>query len=49
MWMELGEAVEKNIIGNETVGYFLGRIFLFLKEIGVNTNDHVRLRQHKKD
>jgi len=35
-WITIGEAVEKGIVNNETLGYFLARIFLFLKEVGVN-------------
>lgn len=35
-WTTIGEAVEKGTVANETLGYFLARIFLFLKEVGVN-------------
>lgn len=35
-WIELGEAVEKKIIANETIAYFMARIYLFLEEAGVN-------------
>lgn len=35
-WMEIGMAIEKKIVDNETLGYFLVRIYLFLKELGVN-------------
>ena len=48
-WMEVGEAVHKKIIDNETLGYFLVRIFLFLKEVGVNVQYHVWFRQHMKN
>ena len=36
-------------MANETIAYFMVRIYLFLKEIGVNVQDHVRFRQHKND
>lgn len=44
--MEIGEAVNKGIVDNETLGYFITRIFLFLKEVGLNVEQHVRFRQH---
>ena len=31
---------------NETLGYFLARIFLFLRDLGVNVEKHLRFRQH---
>ncbi|OMJ22408.1 putative glycine-tRNA ligase [Smittium culicis] len=43
--MSIGEAVTQKIIDNETLGYFLGRIFLFLEKIGID-NDRLRFRQH---
>ena len=43
--LTLGEAVEKKIINNETLGYFLGKTYLFLTGIGIRT-DGVRFRQH---
>ena len=43
----LGEAVEKKIINNETLAYFLGRSYLFLIKIGISP-DGVRFRQHRK-
>ncbi|KAF9140227.1 Glycine--tRNA ligase 1, mitochondrial [Mortierella sp. GBA39] len=39
------EAVEKKIIDNQTLGYFLVRIHMFLTKIGINP-DRVRFRQH---
>jgi glycyl-tRNA synthetase len=48
-WVAIGEAVEKKIVDNETLGYFLARIFLFLKEVGVDVDHHVRFRQHMKN
>lgn len=43
--MTLGEAVEKKIIDNETLGYFLGKTYLFLTGIGIR-KDGIRFRQH---
>ena len=41
----IGEAVASGMIDNETLGYFLGRIYLFLLKIGVNP-ERLRFRQH---
>ena len=41
----LGEAVEKKIIDNETLGYFLGKTYLFLIELGIK-KECIRFRQH---
>ncbi|ORX94495.1 glycyl-tRNA synthetase [Basidiobolus meristosporus CBS 931.73] len=41
----IGEAVEKKIVDNETLGYFLVRIYLFLTKIGINP-ERLRFRQH---
>ncbi|KAF7684310.1 Glycine--tRNA ligase [Astathelohania contejeani] len=46
--MTLQEAVKSKIINNELLGYFIGRTFLFLKEIGIKP-EYLRFRQHKKD
>ncbi|KAJ3417282.1 Glycine--tRNA ligase 1, mitochondrial [Chytridiales sp. JEL 0842] len=43
--MEIGEAVEKGIVNNQTLGYFIARIYLFLIRIGVK-EDRLRFRQH---
>jgi glycyl-tRNA synthetase len=43
--MTVGEAVEKGIIANETLGYFLARIYQFLVKIGINPK-RLRFRQH---
>jgi glycyl-tRNA synthetase len=43
--MKTGEAVEKGIIANETLAYFVARTHLFLKELGVDMT-RVRFRQH---
>ena len=39
--------MEHGIIANETLGYFIGRTYLFLTESGVKT-DKIRFRQHMK-
>lgn len=41
----VGEAVEKGIINNETLGYFVTRIYKFLIAIGIDAK-RLRLRQH---
>ncbi|WOL04382.1 glycine--tRNA ligase, mitochondrial 1-like isoform X1 [Canna indica] len=41
----LGEAVSKGIVNNETLGYFIGRVYLFLTQLGIN-KDRLRFRQH---
>ncbi|KAG1817008.1 hypothetical protein EV424DRAFT_1046689 [Suillus variegatus] len=43
--MTIGEAVDKGIVANETLGYFLVRIHLFLIKIGINPK-RLRFRQH---
>ena len=43
--MEVGEAVSKGVINNETLGYFLVRVALFLQAIGIK-EDRLRFRQH---
>ena len=41
----VGEAVKEGMVDNETLGYFLARIHLFLVELGVDP-EKVRFRQH---
>ncbi|KZV79854.1 glycyl-tRNA synthetase [Exidia glandulosa HHB12029] len=43
--MPIGEAVDKGIVANQTLGYFLARISIFLLKIGINP-DRLRFRQH---
>lgn len=43
--MTIGEAVEKGIVANETLGYFIARIYLFLIKIGIDPS-RLRFRQH---
>ncbi|KAM9926240.1 hypothetical protein OXX59_003350 [Metschnikowia pulcherrima] len=41
----VGEAVESGMVDNETLGYFLARIYKFLTKIGVDPS-RLRFRQH---
>ena len=41
----IGKAVADGLVDNETLGYFLARIHLFLKKIGVDQTK-IRFRQH---
>ena len=43
--MTIGQAVSTGLVNNETLGYFLARIQMFLKKIGVDQTK-VRFRQH---
>lgn len=43
--VKLDDAVGQGIIANETLGYFIGRIYLFLTKIGVDPK-RLRFRQH---
>ena len=43
--LSIGEAVDKGIVANETLGYFLVRIYEFLIKIGINPT-RLRFRQH---
>lgn len=43
--MSIGKAVSEGIVDNETLGYFLARVQLFLKKIGIDQSK-VRFRQH---
>ncbi|XP_042188119.1 glycine--tRNA ligase [Callorhinchus milii] len=43
--MRLGDAVNEGLINNSVLGYFIGRIFLFLTKVGVSPNK-LRFRQH---
>ncbi|PPQ99413.1 hypothetical protein CVT24_005400 [Panaeolus cyanescens] len=43
--MTVGEAVDKGIIANQTLGYFVARIQQFLLKIGINP-ERLRFRQH---
>lgn len=44
----LGDALERRIICNETIGYYIGRTALFLIDLGID-RELLRFRQHKKE
>ena len=44
--MTVGEAVEKGVIANQTLAYFVARIYQFLVKIGINPK-RLRFRQHR--
>ncbi|XP_043922798.1 glycine--tRNA ligase [Protopterus annectens] len=46
--MRLGDAVDQGIINNSVLGYFIGRIYLFLVKVGVSP-DKLRFRQHMEN
>jgi glycyl-tRNA synthetase len=41
----IGEAVKSKLVDNETLGYFLVRIYTFMQKIGIDLNK-LRFRQH---
>ncbi|XP_062225506.1 glycine--tRNA ligase, mitochondrial 1-like [Phragmites australis] len=43
--LKLGEAVSEGTVNNETLGYFIGRVYLFLTRLGID-KDRLRFRQH---
>lgn len=43
--ISIGEAVANGTVANETLGYFIVRIYQFLLKIGINP-DRLRFRQH---
>jgi len=43
--VKLADAVASGIIANQTLGYFIGRIYQFLIKVGV-ASDRIRFRQH---
>ncbi|XP_049421071.1 glycine--tRNA ligase [Epinephelus fuscoguttatus] len=46
--MRLGDAVEQGVINNSVLGYFIGRIYLYLIKAGLS-KDKVRFRQHMEN
>ena len=44
--MTAGEAVERGIIDNETLAYFIVRVYLFLAKVGIDVAKRLRFRQH---
>ncbi|XAR48248.1 Glycine--tRNA ligase [Bertholletia excelsa] len=43
--LRLGEAVSQGIVNNETLAYFIGRVYLFLTRLGID-KERLRFRQH---
>lgn len=43
--MKIGDAVAQKIVDNETLGYFLARVQIFLEKVGVDQSK-IRFRQH---
>ncbi|XP_053268743.1 glycine--tRNA ligase [Pleuronectes platessa] len=43
--MRLGDAVEQGVINNTVLGYFIGRIYLYLTKVGI-AKEKLRFRQH---
>ena len=43
--VSLGDAVRAGTIANETLGYYIGRTFLYLDRVGI-ARDKMRFRQH---
>eukprot|EP01114_Cavostelium_apophysatum_P015961 TRINITY_DN445_c0_g1_i1.p1 TRINITY_DN445_c0_g1~~TRINITY_DN445_c0_g1_i1.p1 ORF type:complete len:764 (-),score=226.04 TRINITY_DN445_c0_g1_i1:63-2102(-) len=46
--MTIGEAVRNKIVANETLGYFIVRVHMFLLAAGIK-KDRLRFRQHLRD
>ena len=46
--MSLREAVRSGTINNETLAYFMGRIYLYLVSVGVDPA-YIRFRQHQSN
>ncbi|CAB1440310.1 unnamed protein product [Pleuronectes platessa] len=46
--MRLGDAVDQGVINNSVLGYFIGRIYLYLLKVGLS-KDKVRFRQHMEN
>ena len=43
--LTLGEAVAQGVINNQTLAYFMARVYMYLVKVGLNP-EHVRFRQH---
>ncbi|XP_042497699.1 glycine--tRNA ligase, mitochondrial 1-like [Macadamia integrifolia] len=43
--MRIGDAVSEGIVNNQTLGYFIGRVYLFLTQLGID-KERLRFRQH---
>ncbi|KAI3871751.1 hypothetical protein MKX03_011175 [Papaver bracteatum] len=43
--LRLGDAVSNGTVNNETLGYFIGRVYVFLTRLGIS-KECLRFRQH---
>ncbi|MCL7030843.1 hypothetical protein MKW94_014998 [Papaver nudicaule] len=43
--LRLGDAVSNGTVNNETLAYFIGRVYLFLTQLGIS-KERLRFRQH---
>ena len=43
--LTLAEAVVQKVVNNETLAYFIARVYLYLVKVGLNP-EHIRFRQH---
>jgi glycyl-tRNA synthetase len=46
--MTLGAAVSAGIVNNETLAYFIGRVYLYLTKVGLDPS-RIRFRQHRSN
>jgi len=46
--LTLGQAVDQGLINNETLAYFIGRVYLYLVRVGLNP-EKIRFRQHRSN
>ncbi|XP_063780392.1 glycine--tRNA ligase [Pseudophryne corroboree] len=46
--MRLGDAVQQCVINNSVLGYFIGRIYLYLVKVGISP-EKLRFRQHMEN
>jgi len=44
--MRMGDAVANGIVGNETIGYFVARTYIFITSLGIKA-EAIRFRQHR--
>lgn len=45
--ISLEEALNSKVLYNQTMAYFIGKTYLFMEKIGINTEYGIRFRQHK--
>lgn len=44
----MSAAIDSKTIGNQTIGYFMARTYLFLKDVGIKA-EAIRFRQHRSN